>query len=190
MMRRLCLAVLAATLPFSAIASDRYIRTDELMASATQVFTQIGRQLGSPVESPAVLPKQPSHLYAYAEVDIKTGNYTIFMDSQPDCKGAHYCNVGSLKMSKGQEPVPLRDRNGIDITVKVRLSDGRVAYVTPGHSMGDYWPAEIQWTRNGVLYELSWNGAFPEGEQRTLVTLANSVGSTRSTGSRSAHGAD
>jgi hypothetical protein len=55
----------------------------------------IGRQLGSPVESPAVLPKQPSHLYAYAEVDIKTGNYTIFLDSQPDCKGAHYCNVGS-----------------------------------------------------------------------------------------------
>ncbi|WP_109481251.1 hypothetical protein [Paraburkholderia sp. C35] len=186
MKMKLFLLALAAVLPISAHAADGYVRTAELVSNAPQVLTQAESTLGGPVASPAILPGQPDHLFAYADTDRQTGNYTLFIDSQPDCQGAHYCNIGSLSVTKGQRPTRLRDLNGNILTIKVQMAGGRVAYFTPGHSMGDYWPARIEWMRQGALYSLSWNGKFPDGEKRTLLTLANSVGVASAAGSTSA----
>jgi hypothetical protein len=172
------LLTLAALLPLSALASAQYIRTDDAVPNAAKVAARIAEKLGEPVAYPSMLPSQSNKLHAYGETDAKIGAYTIFLDSQPGCKGAHYCNVGALSVSKGQTPADLRDLQGRDITVKVKLANGQDAYFTPGHAMGDFWPAQIQWTRDGALYSLVWNGKFPDGELRTMTTLADSVTQT------------
>jgi hypothetical protein len=175
---KLFLLALAACLPcLPAMAADRYVHTDDAVPNLARVANRIEDTLAMPVEYPALLPARDANgkLYAYAEAG--RDHYTLSLDSERGCKGAHYCSVGALAVFKGRAPERLRDMSGKDITVNVHLSNGQEAFFTPGHAMGDFWPAQIQWMRNGALHSLSWNGPFPDGEQHTMMKMADSVAS-------------
>jgi hypothetical protein len=175
MKARNVLIVMAALVPCAAFAADRYVQSAQAIPNLQKVTARIGQDVSGRVEFPSVLPAASTPLFAYAQSDKQNGNYTLYIDTQRDCKGAHYCSLGALSAAKGQTPAPLSDLNGQDISAQVKLANGERAYFTPGHSMGDFWPAQIQWTRNGVLYTLTWNGSFPDGERDTLLKLANSI---------------
>jgi hypothetical protein len=167
MKTKMTLLALVACLPcMTAIAADPYVRTEDIVPNLANV-----------VVYPALLPARDANAPLYAYIETRNDDYTLSLDSERGCKGAHYCSVGALAVSKGRAPDMQRDMNGRDITVAVRLSDGQPAFFTPGHAMGDYWPAQIQWMRNGALYSLSWNGPFPDGEKQTMMKMARSVAS-------------
>jgi hypothetical protein len=167
MKTKIMLLALAASLPcVTAMAADQYVRADEIVPNLANVAAY-----------PALLPARDAKAPLYAYVDTSNDNYTLSLDSERGCKGAHYCSVGALVVSKDGAPEMQRDMSGKDITVNVKLPDGQPAFFTPGHAMGDFWPAQIQWMRNGALYSLSWNGPFPDGEQQTLLKMAGSVAS-------------
>jgi hypothetical protein len=171
MKTKLPLIALAALLPCFAAAADRYADVDAAMPNIAAVVQRSAHAIAYP----ALLPARKDRLYAYVEANPACLGYTLYFDGQPDCKGAHDCAVGALSVSKTRRLDPQRDLQGHDMSVEVRLANGQRALFTPGHSMGDYWPAQIQWIDGGASYTLTWNGAFPDGEKQTLVTLANSV---------------
>jgi len=146
-----------------------------------KTLAQAKKESGVPVEFPAFIPKskQDKKYYASNDANAKSSgfSYMINVDSTPDCNGVKYCNVGVFSAKTADKPDMMTDRNNKVITKSVMLADGTTAYYTPGHAMGDYFPATIQWTDNKQLYSISWNSQLklPEVEKAALITMANSA---------------
>lgn len=139
---------------------------------------------GVSVGFPLRLPYSKAKLYAWTEsADTssatpdttspgKSDQVLVFFDTTPDCHGAHYCSLGTYSVSDAK-PEQMMDRHGQIITRKLR--DGSL--FTPEHSMGDTFPAQIQWQANGHTYSFSWAGLQTGAARTTLQIVKSSVSS-------------
>ncbi|MDR3491200.1 MAG: hypothetical protein P4M12_04050 [Gammaproteobacteria bacterium] len=123
---------------------------------------------------PLILPKNDNvaEYFVYADFSGASHgiNYRINIDSTKDCHGVHVCNLGYISASKNSEPDVFYDMKKKKLTKPVMLAQNKKGYFTPGHAMGSYFPATIQWQNNGILYTISW-----DTDQANLVKVANSA---------------
>jgi hypothetical protein len=137
-----------------------------ILAKKTDIPVRFPQQIPSPTEL--------QHYYLYIET-LSPHRYLISVDSTPDCRGARYCNVGSVMASKGENPQIQYGMDNQELTVPVQLALKKVGYFTPAHSMADFWPSQLEWREKGVLYSLSWNLAKGQPEKETLLRMVNSI---------------
>jgi hypothetical protein len=153
-------------------ANDNISGLDKALADAKKDSTIT-------VEFPAVIPKTKQSYFASYDTNSKQYgfSYMINVDSTADCHGVKYCNVGIVSAKENAEIDKMKNRSNKVITTKVMLADGMDAYYTPGHAMGDYFPASIQWMDNKVLYMISWNidSKAAKDSKALLITMANSA---------------
>lgn len=114
-----------------------------------------------PVLFPTSFPPNTKLTTYFASSDLSQVSngisYTINIDSTKDCHGVHYCNIGYISAKKDANPQVYYDMANRKITEPIILAHKIKGYYTPGHAMGDFFPANIQWQENGVLYAISWN---------------------------------
>lgn len=97
--------------------------------------------------------------------------FTITIGTSPDCE-AKVCTVGSLKMEYMENPSIYFNRDNQQMTRQVALGHHINGFYTHGFAMADYWPANIQWRDQEVLYTLNWSGVE---DQKLFVQMAKSV---------------
>jgi hypothetical protein len=145
----------------------------DMIQNLNKVIEEVKKTTSVPVLFPSIIPKDPVKTY-YASADLSSQkydiNYLINVDSTPECNGVHACNVGFVKAEKGAKIHAYRNMQNKDITVLVILLNNIKAYYTPGHAMGDYFTANIQWLQDHILYTISW-----PTEQDGLTKMANSA---------------
>lgn len=129
-----------------------------------------------PVIFPQVVPQPTNVKRYYASIDTPPNGdgYVINIDATPDCKGVHYCHIGSLRAEQAANPEIYYDRDNKEITVSVTLANNHKAYFTPGHAMGSYFPPMLQWRDGSVLYTLTWN-TEQQQEKSLLIEMTNSA---------------
>jgi hypothetical protein len=153
----------------------------------SSALSSLKSQTSLPVMFPSLMPKMTgtSAVYAYLEPATQSYNnmYSIDVDSTQACHGAKFCNVGNFMVQKGGSPSMQTDMSNNKITNKVRLLHHQVAYYTPGHSMGDYWPPEIQWVSQGNLYTITWNVPKGQNAKVAMMQMADSVSAPASSNS-------
>lgn len=144
-----------------------------------QALAAARKDAGVAVQFPAVIPKTEKSYFANYDTGSKQFgfNYMINVDATADCHGVKYCNVGMVSARANAAVDKMTNRHHKAITVAVKLADGTSAYYTPGHAMGDYFPASIQWVDHKVLYMISWNFATGsvKDTRAALVTMADSA---------------
>lgn len=144
-------------------------------------LAKVHRQTGVVPEFPAFIPKPANNKKYFASDDEsvrKNGfTYMINVDSTKLCHGVRACNVGSVSAQPKTKVQMMTNRENKVITTEVMLADGTKAYFTPGHSMGDYFPATIQWEEFHTLYTISWNDGQKSAKlvREGLITMANSA---------------
>lgn len=141
------------------------------------VLSGLQKQTSLPVVFPKLIPQTQNSkgLYAYLEPSSNYNNsYQIDIGSTPNCNGVKVCTLGSFSLQKGATPQMQTDINKNVITQKLEKA-GKVAYFTPSHAMGDYFPAQLQWVKNGIMYSIAWNLQSQNAEQKTLVKMARSL---------------
>jgi hypothetical protein len=145
----------------------------------SNALSSLKSQTSLPVVFPSQMPKPASsaQLYAYLEPAVQSYNalYSIDIDHTQTCHGTKYCNLGNFSVQKGGAPSMQTDMNNKQITQKVHLLHHQVAYYTPGHALGDYWPPEIQWVSQGNLYTLTWNIPSGQNAKLLMMQMADSV---------------
>ncbi|MEK6731634.1 MAG: hypothetical protein AABY34_05610 [Pseudomonadota bacterium] len=110
----------------------------------------------------------------FSDIDINRNGYTINIDSTKTCHGTKVCHVGHLQAEQSAYPSIYYDRQDNAITWPVHLKNQVLGYFTPSHAMGDFWPAQLQWRQNFVLYTLSWN-LEALNAKKNLIEMANSM---------------
>ena len=100
----------------------------------------LAKKTDIPVRFPQQVPlsSKVQHYYLYIET-LAPHRYLISVDSTPDCHGAHYCNVGSVMASNGDNLQIYYGMDQKELTVPVQLALKKVGYFTPAHSMADFW---------------------------------------------------
>src|SRR6185312_13069424 len=130
---------------------------------------------------PALIPNPAPGKKFFASVEEQSQQsgfeYMINVDATPDCHGVKYCNIGIIAARKTDKVEMMKNRKNKMITMPVMLADGITAYFTPGHAMGDFVPATIQWVDGKTVYMISWSaGKTSDATMRDfLVTMANSA---------------
>lgn len=131
-----------------------------------------------PIEFPAQVPqdvKKAATLYMnYDPSSTTSTGYTLYVDSTPDCQGAHYCNIGTLQVSNTGSPEQYQDISHHLITKTIKVSGNVTVYYTPGHALGDYWSPVAEWQNNGRFYHLSWDLANSDA-QSVLLQMVQSM---------------
>lgn len=174
-----CITVTALATENDAI--NRMVRANDYIANYDKVVEQAKKSSHITVEFPAFIIKPKSGKKYYASFDENSQQYgfeyIINIDSTPDCHGVKYCNVGMISARKSDQIEMMKDKKNKTITKSVMLADGINAYYTPGHAMGDFFPANIQWTDGKALYTISWNGENESAisMRNYLVTMASSA---------------
>lgn len=168
------------------LASLLFAQTNVQFVDMQQVVQEFHQQLnalqqGTPLpvlfmQKIPVFGAQPPYYLSVERPDAN--HYRINVDATPNCKGAHYCNMGSLTVSAGENPQMYYGIKHQILTVPVTLMNGQTAYFTPSHAMGDYWPAQLEWRQGNLLYRLIWNVTGNVPEKEVLVTMANSISKT------------
>lgn len=168
----------------SAFAFDEtqdMVSASDQINNLTSVLAAAKKDAKVTVEFPAIIPETKNNVKYFASLDQASKqygfSYMINVDSTADCHGVKYCNVGMVTARVNAKVDMQTDRKNKVITVPVDLADGLKAYYTPGHPMGDYFPASIQWMDNDVLYMISWNvqSTSEELTRFLLTTMANSA---------------
>lgn len=159
--------------------TKQMMNSNDHIKNLDQVLTQVKKDTNQTPVFPAVIPKTSKSYYASSDATSQQNgfNYMINIDSTPDCNGAKYCNVGRVSAQKGTQPDLMKDKNNKQVTVPITLADGTQAFYTPGHAMGDYFPANVQWVDQNTIYMITWNGE-PKSEKMmraALITMANSA---------------
>ncbi|MBA3813746.1 MAG: hypothetical protein H0X26_04540 [Alphaproteobacteria bacterium] len=153
--------------PYKTISSKSIKNLDESLQKAENT-------LGFPVLFPTFIPDD-RELYAHT---ASTGGLTIISFSLDEtCHGVKACTLGSLNIWLYGHSETRKDISGKSITEVVNLSDNTKGYYTPGHSMADYWPPSLQWSKKkDVLhYDLWWAGMDEATSRRVLIDMANSA---------------
>lgn len=162
-------------------AINKMINANDHIVDFNKAIEQAKKSSHANVEFPAFIPKPESGKKYYANLDDNAPQYgfeyMINIDSTPDCHGVKYCNVGIISARKSDQVEMVKDKKNKVITTPVMLADGIDAYYTPGHPLGDYFPANIQWVDGKTAYMISWQfGKASNKDMRDfLVTMANSA---------------
>lgn len=155
------------------LAADNWLASDKAVLNYLEAVGKVQSIKDVPMAVPKNLPNGGTY---YMTVDKDNDKqYTIYFDRTPNCKGVKVCNVGSIVASKFENPQIYYDQNNQPLTQEVTLKDGHKAYFTPGHALGDFWPARIEWRKSIWLLQLSWNSAPGTDEKKILVNLANQI---------------
>ncbi len=128
-----------------------------------------------PTEVPT--PSQGMQYYAGSDNDANQYgvSYRIYVDTTPQCKGVHVCNIGEVNARKGGQPEFFFNRNNERLTEPVSLTRGIQGFYTPSHAMADTWPTIISWEQNDVLYSITWSKLNKTEERATIMAMANSA---------------
>lgn len=136
---------------------------------------QLKQQTQMPVLFPEKIPGSTTRMYASKSSD-PSGNYRrywqINVDSTPDCKGTHYCNIGSLtaelgkKISLNYESLP--DKNS-HLKEPVKLKDDIIGYYTPFHVQASGIEPTLEWRQGNVTYTLQWYIPAEETQQKQIL---------------------
>jgi hypothetical protein len=145
---------------------------EQVVYNLTGALNSLKQKTKVPVKFVREIPKGIGGNNYYVYTEITDRGYRIYIDYQSDCKGIHSCNVGFLTAEKDGKLESYTDRNN-NITVSIKLKD-RAVYFTPAHSMGDYWPTNLQWQDNNVWYKLSWQ-LDPKTEQKVIIAMAKTL---------------
>lgn len=162
-------------------AINRMVNSYDNIVDFEKTVLTANKKAHVPVEVPAFIPKPTGVKKYFASLDANSHQYgfeyMINVDSTSNCHGAKYCNVAILSAQKTDKVDMMKDKNNKAITKAVMMADGTNAYYTPGHAMGDFFPASIQWVDNKVLYKITWNAGKESASdmQDYLVTMANSA---------------
>lgn len=168
---------------FQGIFADK-AQTDQMVIAAdsikdlNQVIEDIKTKIQVPVVFPKYVPKSSQEYFAHSFFSNQkdSTDYWINVDSTKDCNGAKFCNVGYVKAEKNKPIEQFQDRDNKNITIPVALPNHKKAYFTPGHAMGDFFPPNIQWQEDNVLYTISWSNIKPsKNEKATLLNMAASA---------------
>lgn len=104
--------------------------------------------------------------------------WQISVSSSAKCQ-TKGCVIGSLSATLNQTiettyiQAPFSDENKPIAKEKVELSSNQIAYFTPGHAEADWHPPMVEWEKNHVLYQLSWD--MKGDAKAALVTMAKSA---------------
>jgi hypothetical protein len=135
-----------------------------------KLIAKIQQKTNIPVLFPSSTPK----IKYYPFVKITNSGYIIYLDATKDCGGVHACNIGMVSAEIAGNPIIYYDMNNKELTEAVKLANNLKGYYTPGHAMGDYWPANIVWRDRNVLYSITWQ-LDPKIERATIIAMANSM---------------
>ena len=182
--------IIIASLIFSAASTscfaendaiNRMVNTNNYIVDYDKAVSHAKKVSQVTVEFPTFIPKPKSAKKYYASFDENSRQYgfeyMINIDETPDCHGVKVCNIGIISARKSDEINMMKDRKNKLITKPVMLADGINAYFTPGHAMGDYFPADIQWKDGAAVYMISWNRDFESAKSARdfLSTMASSA---------------
>jgi hypothetical protein len=145
-----------------------------LISNIQKTIAEVKAKTAIPVLFPTTIPVNSKQKKYFASSDLSQANqgnsYTINIDSTKDCHGIHYCNLGYVSAKKDANWQLYSDMANKNITVPITLAHHIKGYFTPGHAMGDYFPANIQWKENDVLYTISWDTT-----DTVILNMANSA---------------
>lgn len=169
--------VLTVFLCFNAYAdSQAMLATDKATIGLSQAIAALKAQGIKQIAFPTVVPTPAANAHYFVSTELKPNNvdYIVSFDNTEDCRGAHYCNVGSISSDIQGNPTIYFDNQDQEITQKIILDNGHSIYYTPGHAMGDFWPARVEWRCATTLYTLSW-ALDAEDERAALLKMVNSM---------------
>lgn len=175
-MRRFhAITLLILSLSLSAYAAKpSLVSANGVIQDLEKTLQEVKQHSKVPVLFPTLVPKDPADKPYFASSDLsaqKYGiSYLINIDKTKDCKGVHACNIGYVKAEQGGNPQVYYDLHNKELTTALMLPHHIKAYYTPGHAMGDYSPANIQWRDKNILYTIIW-----PTERDALVKMANSA---------------
>lgn len=153
---------------------EEMVDATAVIQNLSQVIHDAKQKVQIPVIFPTIIPKKSAPQF-FANLDSSSKErglvYRINVDGDKTCNGAHYCNVGYVTAKQGIKPEKYLDRNDQPITETVVLANKITGYYTPGHPMGSFFPANIQWNDKDVLYTIAWNTSSKD----SLIKMANSA---------------
>jgi hypothetical protein len=158
----------------AAIATVKLYKSTSLIPGLAATLNSLQQKTALSVLFPQQIPKYPNLKEYFIYTEITDQGYRIYIDSSQDCKGVHSCNIGMFTAEKNGKPEIYTDRNNKTITSSVILKNKTKAYFTPAHAMGDFWPTNLQWQKNKVLYALTWQ-LDSKTEKVTILKMANST---------------
>lgn len=158
---------------FSAYAAVSLVPTEKVTPGLNAALATLKT---SKVAIPSVVPPPAGNAHYFINVESKenSSDYSISFDNSANCHGAQYCNAGTIYTTTQGNPTIYFDMQNREITQRVLLPNGGVAYYTPSHSMGSFWPGRVEWRCDTTLYTLSW--ALPQSSERgDLLQMVSSI---------------
>jgi hypothetical protein len=174
MHKKIILIILVSFLVFKiAIAAEvlKLYPSTRLISNLTSTLNLLKQQTDVPILFPRKIPRNPNGKKYFIYTELTDQGYRIYIDDNKDCKGVHSCNIGIVSAEKNGKPEIYTDRNNKVITVPIILPNKTQAFFTPAHAMGDYWPTNLQWQNNQILYSISWQLA-PKTEREIIIAMA------------------
>jgi len=154
------------------------ISANKITPNLPTALADLKKKTNIAVIFPKAIPQDDGIKQYYANIELPQKpvyyHYLINIDATPDCNGASVCNFGYLRAKQGGKPEVFRDGDNQVITVVVSLANHIQGYFTPGHAMGSFFPALLEWQKDGVLYSLSWK-IPPAQEESSLIEMANTA---------------
>ncbi len=148
------------------------ISATEAIQNLSDAVNTAKKDSNARVVFPQLVPKASKPYFASVDATAKTrgASYVINIDKTKTCNGVHVCNVGYVQAELRGNPQIYYDINNKEITEPVMLANHIKGYFTPGHAMGDFFPASIQWRDRDVLYSITW-----QTDRDTMIKIANSA---------------
>ncbi len=167
-----CSSVFAKSELYNPVQSNTFIR------NLNSTLKKVQKVAEMPAIFPTIIPRDAGHTQYFSGYDqdntAPRKGYFIYVDYTADCHGAHYCSVGYLWAQANEKPETTSyDLNHRNIIEPVSLVQHVQGYYTPGHAMGSYFPAALQWRDKGVLYTLSWDDHA--ADKSAMIAMANSA---------------
>lgn len=172
-MKKLVL-IFTILLPISCFATLKLVPANQGIKDLNTTLNVLQQHAKSSIPFPSQIPLDTKHKNYFAFGEVTNSGYIISIDNSAECEGVHYCNVGSMLTSTGDNPQIYYDMQNKELTMPVKLAHGQKAYYTPGHAMGDYWPPMLEWRHKKQFYRLTWR--LPNDvAKKYLIGMANKM---------------
>lgn len=173
MIYQLLFTILTISLSANVMASPDMDDEQAPIIGLIAVTNHIEERSGVKMFMPADFSFNKKQLAAFV-VRVDKDGYEMSIDVDTDCRGAHYCRVGSVAAMRGENPIIHYDKQNNEMTSSVLLKQDIKAYYTQGFALASYFPPNIVWRCKGVLYRISWNQSNVDAK-KILIDLANSA---------------
>ena len=172
--RILSLGLLFPAFAFAQTAS--LINSEKAIKNLNSALSNLSHQTNLTVIFPKKIwiSKKLRPYYLYTE-NMSKNQYRLSVDTSSHCNGAHYCSIGTLMGIKNGSAQNYESKDHQKITTLIYLNHKKKIWFTPSHAMGSYWPAQIEWRENSILYRLTWNVDLPYSEPSVLLEMAGSI---------------